>query len=143
MSIWGFLGSNTQKQSLWNIDFGLLRFWSHIFKAKWQDVGKFEVLMSNFEKVFFENLEITFWESLKNILTLISAESEGKEWFDMYFLIQIMPQIPHNKFQVTCPSAAHLTSIILLQQKFLKKVVSMLFFIRNNTYNKFCYILLK
>ena len=31
-----------------------------------------------------------------------------------------MPQIPHNKFQVTCPSAAHLTSIILLKLITLK-----------------------
>ena len=71
MSIWGFLGSNTQKQSLWNIaSLSAPKILVSYFQGRMTRCPKIsspdvKFWESYFKKVFFENLEITFWDSLK------------------------------------------------------------------------------
>ena len=71
MSIWGFLGSNTQKQSLWNIaSLSAPKILVSYFQGRMTVCPKMsspdvKFWESFFKKVFFENLEITFWDSLK------------------------------------------------------------------------------
>ena len=71
MSIWEFLGSNTQKQSLWNIaSLSAPKILVSYFQGRMTRCPKISIpdvkfWESYFKKSVFENLEITFWDSLK------------------------------------------------------------------------------